>query len=239
MVSPSSYAGREGYEVRLDLINTAKQDVTFRAGWWYERDQGGVKDYIEASTSIETYPPIAPWAGQVMGPHRTTPQPEYVLKAGEVLSVGWHSDGRRLKNKVTDPNSVQNPEFPFPGLYSVHAMLKINTSDRPVLLRSNEQLVSIGGSRESPKHSYGQLREVDADAKTATLGLGSLHKIEPGDEFQIRTGMTEFWRLTITQVAPESSTGVLEPLPRAGSNSTNPHPRIPERYMNASLISKK
>jgi len=92
-----------------------------------------------------------------MLPYRTTPQPEYVLKAGAVLSFGWRSDGRRLKNKVTDPNNVQNPEFPFPGQYSVHAMLRINTSERMVLLRSNEQLVSIGGSRESPKHSYGQL----------------------------------------------------------------------------------
>jgi hypothetical protein len=124
-------------------------------------------------------------------------------------------------------------------LYSVHTTLKINTGDRTVLLRSNEQLVSIGGRRESPKHSYGKLLGVDADSKTATLGLGALHKIEPGDEFQIPTGMTEFWRLTIGQVAPEFSTGRLEPLPRAGLSPPNPHPRFPERYMNATLIPKK
>jgi hypothetical protein len=174
-----------------------------------------------------------------MLPYRTTPQPEYLLKAGQVLSVGWHSEGRRLKSKVTDPNRVQNPEFPFPGLYSVHALLKIDTGDRTLLLRSNEQLVSIGGSRESPKHSYGQLLGVDADTKIATLGLGSLHKIEAGDEFQIRTGMTDFWKLTITQVAPESSTGGLESLPRAGLNPTNSNPRFPERYINATLILRK
>jgi hypothetical protein len=119
------------------------------------------------------------------------------------------------------------------------ATLKIDRNDRTVLLRSNEQLVSTGGSRESPKHTYGQLEGVDADAKTATLSLGALHKIDPGDEFQIRTGMMEVWRLTITQIAPEYSMGRLEPLPRVGLNPVNPNPRFPERYMNATLIPKK
>jgi hypothetical protein len=238
VVLPHSQTGKEGYEVRVDLINAAKQDVTLRAVWLDDRDRGGLKDFIEASTSIQTHPAIAPWVGQVLMPHRTLPQPEYVLKAGEVLPVGWHSEGRRLKGKVTDPNNVQNPEFPFPGLYSVHATLKIETGDRTVLLRSNEQLVAVGASRESPKHSYGQLIGVDADAKTATLGLGALHKIEPGDEFQIRTGMTDLWKLTVTQVAPDYSAGRLEPSPRVGLNSTNSNPRFPERYANATLIPK-
>jgi len=102
-----------------------------------------------------------------------------------------------------------------------------------------ENGVAIGGSRESPKHSYGQVWGVDAEANTATLGLGVLHQIEPGDEFQIRTGMTDFWKLTIAQVAPESSTGRLEPLPRGGFSSVNANPRFPERYMNATLNRKK
>jgi hypothetical protein len=239
VVLPHFQAGKEGYEVRLDLINATKEDVRLRAGWLNENDKGDVKDYIEAATSIETHPPIAPWAGQVVMPHRESPQPEYVLKAGKVLPVGWVSDGRRLKNRVADQIRVQNPEFPFPGMYSVHATLKIDRDDRTVLLRSNEQLVSTGGSRESPKHTYGQLEGVDADAKTATLSLGALHKIDPGDEFQIRTGMFEVWRLTISQIAPEYSMGRLEPLPRVGQNPVNPNPRFPERYMNATLIPKK
>ena len=240
VVLPHPEAGKEGYDIRLVLQNTTNQDIALRAAWWYETDKGDVKDYIEASTSIETYPAIAPWVGQVVAKHRTAPQPEYVLKAGEVLSVSWHTDGRRLKNKVYDPNSVQNPEFPFPGLYSVHATLKINTGGRAVPLRSNEQLVAVGGSRRAPKHSYGQLWGVEADTKTARLGLGSLHKVEAGDEFQIPMGlMMDSWKLTITQVEPEFSTGRLERVPRIGANPTNPNPRFPERYMNATLILKK
>ena len=239
VVLPHPKADREGYDVRVDVLNTTKADITLRAGWWYDTDKGDAKDYIEASTSIETYPTIAPWVGQVRAQHRTLPQPDYVLKAGEVLSLSWHTDGRRLKNKVTDPNTVQNPDFPFPGLYSVHATLRINRADRAVLLRSNEQMVAVGGNPGAPKHTYGQLWGTETETKTARLGLGSLHKIEQGDEFQIRTGMMDFWKLTITQVEPESSTGRLEPLARVGPNPTNVNPRFPERHENATLILRK
>ena len=116
VVLPDPKADKDGYDVRVDLLNTTKADITLRAGWWYDTDKGDAKDYIEASTSIETYPAIAPWVGQVPAVHRTLSQPEYVLKAGEVLSVSWHTDGRRLKNNVSHPNTVQNPDFPFPGL---------------------------------------------------------------------------------------------------------------------------
>ena len=108
-----------------------------------------------------------------------------------------------------------------------------------MLLRSNEQLVAVGGNTGAPKHTYGQLWGTEADTRTARLGLGSLHQVEPGDEFQIRTGMMDFWKLTITQVEPETSTGRLEHLPRVGPNPTNPNPRFPERYQNATLILRK
>jgi hypothetical protein len=36
-----------------------------------------------------------------------------------------------------------------------------------------------------PKHTYGSLWSVDADNLTATLGLGSLHKVEVGDQFDM------------------------------------------------------
>ena len=239
VVTPPPGGGKDGYNVRLSLLNTTKQKITLKAGWWYETDRGDLKDYIEAATSFETYPAIAPWIGQVVAGQRTSPQPEYALKAGEVLSVSWHANGRHLKNKVTNPNSVQNPGFPFPGLYSVHATLKINAGGHLVLLRSNEQLVAVADSQETPKSSYGQLWGVETNSQTARLSLGSLHKIKPGDEFEIRTGMSEFWKLTISQVLPEFSTGHLEPLLRIGPNTTSPKPRLPERYMNATLIQNK
>jgi len=143
------------------------------------------------------------------------PQPEYVLKASEVLPVGWHSEGRRLKGKVSDPNNVQNPEFPFPGLYSVHATLKIETGDRTVLLRSNEQIVAVGASRESPKHSYGQLIGVDADAKTTTLRMisWSRESYHRGSEAR-HVGRAQFSRLTQME-----SIGFCVPINRRYKNS--------------------
>jgi hypothetical protein len=239
VLSPVSAADKEGVEARLDLINTTKRDITLLAGWQYEESKGDMKEYIKAAASIETYPAIAPWSAQVRGGNRKAPQPEYVLKAGEVFTVKWTTDGRRLKNKVADPIHVPNPEFPFPGMYSVHATLKIYTADETVLLRSNEQLAAIGGSREFPKHTYGQLEGVDEETRIATLNLGASHKIEPGDEFQIRIGLTDLWKLTISQVGPDSSTGHLAPWPRVGQDSTNSNMKFPERYMNAALISKE
>jgi hypothetical protein len=152
-----------------------------------------------------------------------------------MLSLRWQTTGRQLKNGVTDPNAVQNPQFPTPGLYSVHAALVLNTPQGPVHLRSNEQLVPVGGSREMPKHTFGQLGEVDAAAKTATVNLGSLHKIQPGDQFRIRTGMLDFWKLTITHVNPEFSTGDLEPEPMPAESSRRT-PNVPERPMDATLL---
>jgi hypothetical protein len=242
LVIPRPDAGKGGYEVHLDLLNVGSRAITLRAGWWHEEDKGDLKDYLEASTSIETWPPITPWTGQVMAAHRTSPQPEYVLKSGEALSLRWQTTGRHLKNKVTDPLSVQDPEFPFPGLYSVHANVVVITGDRSLLLRSNEQLVLVGGSGEMPKHTYGQLIGVDANTRTASLNLGSLHKIAPGDQFRIRTGMVESWKLIITAADTQTSTGRLDPEPLPAeftSNSTNRIPRFPERHLGATLITVK
>lgn len=228
-------AGQEGYDVRLDLLNVSDRDIILRANWRQQENDGNLEVYLEAATSIETYPPIAPWIGQVQEGRRVSPQPERVLKAGEVLSLRWQTRGPQLKNGVSDPNAVQNPQFPTPGLYSVHATIVVHTPRGLVRLRSNEQLVPAGGSREMPKHTFGQLGEVDAAAKTATVNLGSLHKIKPGDQFRIRTGMLDYWRLTITHVQPEFSSGRLEPEPMPAESSKRT-PNVPERRTNATLL---
>jgi hypothetical protein len=236
--------GKDGYDVRLDLLNVTDHPIVLRANWRHQIDDGNLRDYLEASTSIETYPPIAPWIGQVMGPTRKSPQPEYTLKPGEVLTVSWRTDHQRLKNRVVDPNTVQNPEFPAPGLYAVHAATVVHIPDaadsgeRTVQLRSNEQMVSVGGSREMPRHTVGQLVSVDPAAQTAAIGLGSLHKVAPGDVFRIRTGMLDHWRLTITSVDPAWATGRLhpEPLPPESSRTT---PTPPERGTSATLVPQK
>lgn len=230
VVLPRQVASEDGFDVRVNLINTSDSAMTLLAGWRND-DPGDVEDYIEAAIDIECVPAVRPWRGGVPGIRRTLPQPEYLLKAGEVLSVRWQTKGRHLKNRVTDPNEVQNPEFPFPGLYSVHASLDVITSKRVISLRSNEQLVPVGGSRAMPRYTFGHLLVVDAGGQTAVLDLGSRHKVEPGDQFMHFSKQTP-WKLTVTGISPGHSWGRIEllspntkrlPLPGMGAtlNTTN------------------
>ena len=134
---------------------------------------------------------------------------------------------------------MQNPEFRLPGLYSVHATVAIITSERTLQLRSNEQLVPVGGSHEMPKHSYGALLDASAERKTGTLNLGSLQKIERGDQFQIGHPYRGLWKLTVTEVHDAISVGSLEPLPPVVPTAANYHPLFPERNMPATLMLPK
>jgi hypothetical protein len=230
MVAPLTGTNKEGYAVRLDLLNVSEQAITLRAAWRYD-ETGDLKDYLDAATSIECVPAVQPWIGQIVWGQRKLSQPEQVLSPGGVLSVRWQTEGRHLKNRVVDMLSVQNPEFPFPGQYSVHATLRVTIGDRTVQLRSNEQLVSVGGSRVMPKSTFGELLRVEADGKTALLSLGSLQKIEPGDQFEYHT-FRERVKLTVTTVDPDFSIGNLEVV-----FPTNGTP--PTRGMKVRLIQKK
>lgn len=231
-----------GHEVRVDIENVTKQPITMKAGWWHDTNDGNFAEFIEGALSVETWPAIAPWIGQVMGEHRTKPQPEQLLAPSETWSTSWKADGKTLKSHVADPLSVHNPEFPFPGLYAVHGLLTIAIADeadgeRTVKLRSNEQLVSVGGSKAAPKHTHCQLWGANEEDETASLSLGQLAQIEKGDEFEIVTGMGESWKLTIAEVYQESSRGKLELL------RTNPEirreARFPGRSDEAALIIEK
>ena len=207
-VAPRAEAGREGFDVRVDLLNTSCRAITLRAAW-PDDDVGDLKDYIEATTSIECFPAVRRWSGGVLRRERTSPQPEHVLEAGAILSVRWQTEGRRLKNRVTNPNEVQNPEFPYPGLYSVHATLNVITKEGAVLLRSNEQLVPVGGSHAMPKSTLGHLLQVETDWSTAIVDLGARQKVEPGDQFE-HLSKGDSWQLTIVKVEPNHSLGKLE-----------------------------
>jgi hypothetical protein len=235
VVKPRADA-KEGYDVRLEVLNVSDRPVTLRAGWRNDNEMGDLKGYLEAATSVECVPAVAPWIGGVQAPHRTLPQPEHVLKAGENLPVAWQTEGRRLKNRVTDPIEVQNPTFPLPGLYSVHSVVDVVTDERTVRLRSNEQLVVVGGSRSMPKSTFGRLWHVDPEGKTAILGLGSLHKITAGDQFEIGHAKGGHWKLTITRVDLRASYGTVEVLP-----SLNPRlgSTMPQALMDANLIKEK
>ncbi len=157
VVTPHPKDGKEGYDVKAELINVGRQALPVRAvDWRAERQAGGFEAYVEGALSIESYPEIQPWLGQVMAPLRdASPEPEYTLEAGKSLLVQWHASGRHLKNTVSNPLKVQNPDFTESGLYSIHGSLVVAVADRPLRLRSNEQLVPVGGSRDMPKHTYG------------------------------------------------------------------------------------
>ena len=86
-----------------------------------------------------------------------------------------------------------------------------------IYLRSNEQLVPIGGSRMLPKPTLARLVWTDTNHDVATINFGSAQKIDPGDAFWIPTGyIGNVWRLEITNVAATSSSGLLTPISREG-----------------------
>lgn len=242
MITPDAQGGKEGYAVRAEVINVSREAVALRAVHWRSwGHEGGFDAYVEAALSIESYPAFEPCRAQVFV-GRDVAEPEYMLKAGKALSVKWHATGRHLKNIVSDPSEVQNPEFTENGLYSVHGSITLAVADRPVRLRSNEQLVSIGGSREAPKHTYGQLTWVDEKRKTATLRLGLLDKVAEGDQFRIDSMYKgPIWTLTITEVRMEYSSGNLVESPTGNlvQSDVIPNGNFLSRGDYAALISKQ
>lgn len=227
---------KAGHEVRVDVLNVSPLARKLRADWLYETDTGNLKEYLEAATSIESYPPIAPWVGQIMGGRRTTPQPDYTLEPGEVLTLQWHTEGNFLKNRVSNKLEVQNPEFAFPGMYSVHATLLIQADGKKVSLRSNEQPVFFGKSWQMPKFTFGKLISVDEAMQTARLDLGEEHKVAKGDKFLVRTGMVDFWQITITEVDGRTSAGRLEPRAINAPEFKNAKRKFPAVGLPATLI---
>jgi hypothetical protein len=70
-----------------------------------------------------------------------------------------------------------------------------------------------------PKHTYAPVWSANAEKKSATLGLGSLHKIAVGDRFEI-SSKTSLWRLTITEVKPRYSEATLELVSSDGARAS-------------------
>jgi hypothetical protein len=241
VVTPAAAPAGEGYDVRVELVNVADRPIVLRAAWEHQEDAADLAAYLIAATNIESDPPVAPWIGQIMQGHRASPQPERTLAAGETLLLAWRTEGRVLKNGVSNPLFVQNPRFPVPGLYAVHATLIVPMADGPVRLRSNEQLVPVGGSTVAPRHTYGQLLEVDAAARTGTLGLGSLHGVKVGDRFGARSNYRDAWTLTVNRVEAEMAFGTIapDPLPPGLPIAIDRAPVPPDRHAAVTLIEPK
>ncbi len=242
VIEPEQVTRKEGFDVRIELINVSKKPITLRTDWDALRtgrgqeQSGDVKKYLEAATSIESEPAFEPWKGglpAVVGAP-TPKQSEETLKPGETLSTKWTATDRRLKNNVSDPLIVQNPTFVLPGLYSVHAAIDVITAGGTVRLRSNEQLVPIGGSHAMPKCTYGRFINVNVEKQKAVFGLGSLDKIEVGDQFEISSKVA-LWRFTVTEVALRFSEGKLE---LVSGNEFGPNPEPPHEGTAATLVLK-
>jgi hypothetical protein len=200
MVTKRSTPREGGFDVRLEVINASADKVTLRTGW-ESNEEGDVKDYLRLHASVETYPPIEPEKGATGSREvRTTPQKELTLAAGETLSLNWQSTGRRLKTESV--LGVENPELVEPGLYSVHVTLNAITATGTHRLRSNEQLVMIGGSAKQPRHTYGHITSIGR--KVSAFSLGSLDGVKVGDEFAI-TSKSGSWKLTVVDVGPRYS----------------------------------
>lgn len=204
--------GQAGFDVQLDVLNVSQQNIRLQTAW-ESNDAGDVPEYLQAIAELETMPVFAPEHGATGAMEaRTEPQRTYDLKAGESLPLRWNASGRRLKN-TSGERAVSilgsNPQFEEPGLYSVRALLDVPTASGTVRLRSNEQLVSIGGSLRAPKPTAARIENVARNGQTARIDLGELDQVATGDQFEFLS-KTSSWRITITESHRHSSEGTLE-----------------------------
>jgi hypothetical protein len=201
-----------GFDVRVELLNVSQSNITLQTDW-ESNETGDVKDYLRAATQIETTPIFEPEHGATASREaRTEPQKSLVLKAGEAVALRWQTTPRRLKANVSEWDFSllgANPSFDEPGLYSVRITLDVPTGTGTVRLRSNEQLVSIGGSLKAPKPTAARIEHVSRNRQTARIDLGALDQVAPGDQFDYLS-KTSSWRLTITDAYKHSSEGTLE-----------------------------
>jgi hypothetical protein len=234
-VAPRAEPALAGYRVRVDLVNVSAEAILLRANLRFDGAES-FQDYLEAAIGIECTPAVAPWIGGVAQGRRTEPQPEHRLAPGETISASWETDQPRLKNRVLNPNEVQNPTFPFPGLYSTRAVLEVITANGTALLHSNEQQVPVGGSRAMPRPTMGTLYSVDGEKKTGTLSLGTLHQVAIGDQFEIGSPKGMHWKLTITGADSRWSWGNLELLT---TSKYPPYSNPPPQNTTAVLVRPK
>lgn len=231
----------EGHEVRVDLLNVSGKPIALKlqslgAG----RPPGGVAvdrevffNVVKDKMGVESDPAVAPYVGQNgIGSGVSLLTYAHTFDAGGSFAFRWKTAGRRFK--PGDFFLTHNPEFIEDGLYSIRVSLTIEADGQSVLLRSNEQLVSFGGSREVPKSNHGSLAWVNEKENTAGLNLGTHQKIAKGDRFLIRSGtIGRTWTLTLTNVTPQRSSGWLK------YSRESATPFFPKPGRKATLIRKK
>ena len=158
----------EGHDVRLDLLNVSGKRIALKLHWLGPGRSNGeaavtqevFRNVLLANVGVESDPALAPYVGQVgIGSGVSWLTYGHKLEPEQAIDLRWKTAGRRFK--PGGPLMNHNPEFLEDRLYSVRVSLKINADGRSVLLRSNEQLVSFGGSRKMPRSRYGSLTWVN------------------------------------------------------------------------------
>ena len=201
-----------GFEVQLDLLNVTQDRITLQTAWG-SNDDGDVQEYLKTVAELETIPLFAPEHGATGAlEERTEPQRTLALQAGETLSLRWQTSERRLKGNPSErvfSILSPNPQLDEPGLYSVRVLLDVPATSGTVRLRSNEQLVSIGGSLKTPKPTAARIVSVTRHRQSARIDLGKLDQVAPGDQFEF-VSKTSSWRLMIADTYLRSSEGKLE-----------------------------
>ena len=233
------------FRVRVDLINVSDNTINLSGDWPHHRS-GTFPEYVKAAAGIRTDPDIMLWGIQTMATRPPAPRSDYTLASGETLTVEWTSQGRRLKTGVIFPNTTRNPYFPVDGLFRVTAEIPLfvqtpkSDSDnadtgetqpaarRKILLRSNEQLVSIGGSTRAPKATMVKIGHLHEDGKSCNISAGQLSGAEKGDAYLARTGMGVFWKLTVTEVHDHHSVAefTLQPIRESELPRVRPHEKL-------------
>ena len=214
VITPDTTNGAHGFEVRVDIINSTKYQIELATDWDSEYQRGNFLDYVESTSAVITDPVLAPDNGQIVVAPRLSPQSTQSLGASQTLTLKWHSNGQRIKNKSM--LFFPNPKFSVDGLYGVHFCLEFRTSSGLCRLRSNEQMVSVGGLQTQPKNTYGQFSfiQLNGTNSIAQINLGSINQIQTRDRFTISTGyIGDEWSLEITNVYSRVSYGTLIPIP--------------------------
>lgn len=213
--------GVDHYDVRIRIRNTGSDAIMLVGPAHYEGKANTYAEWLKAEMCFETFPELLPPSAQTGGAMRATPHPQITIAPGEESTVSWTSRGRYLK---TEDYYNTTPYFASEGLYSVRARILLHTPDhREILLHSNQQAVSIGGSVTLPKYGVARVIQRDLEKQHVVLSLGARHRIAEGDRFRVPYRFPSGWMLTVTEVhtssciATAEKTGLhkedMEPLP--------------------------
>ena len=188
------------YHVRIRIRNTSDQPTTLVGYAPYEGKINNYAEWLQAEVSFSTYPEIIPPSAQTCGAFRTSPNPQTTIDPGKEFTASWSSQGRYLK-----PDDYYNttPCFTSDGLFGIRAHIHLLTDGKKeIVLYSNDQAVSVGGSVALPKYGVATVIQRDEKKNEVLLSLGSRHRISKGDQFHIMDRFPYGWMMTVTEVDP-------------------------------------